>query len=176
MLVLLLVTPVAYSLLDDLSKVRVLPRLWALTRRAAPATAAMLAIAAVLLPATARAQAAPQPVTGEVLRLNAEDAAKMAITNNPDLVAGGFDPRIGAERVAQATAAFLPTLSSGLARNVQQAPATSVFLATKASARIYGRATSRWASICRSAAEPIRSGGTRSGPTRATRCRTSIPR
>jgi hydrophobic/amphiphilic exporter-1 (mainly G- bacteria), HAE1 family len=124
----LLVTPVAYSLLDDLSQVRVLPRLWALARRAAPATAAMLAIAAVLLPATARAQAAPQPVTGEVLRLNAEDAAKMAITNNPDLVAGGFDPRIGAERVAQATAAFLPTLSSGLARNVQQSPATSVFL------------------------------------------------
>src|SRR5262249_15101005 len=32
----LLVTPVAYSLLDDLSTLRVLPRLWALARRAVP--------------------------------------------------------------------------------------------------------------------------------------------
>ena len=126
----LLVTPVAYSLLDDLSKVRILPRLWALARRrAVPATAAMLAIAAVLLPSPARAQQSQAPV-GEVIRLNAEDAARMAIANNPDLLAGGFDPRIGAERVAQATAAFLPTLTSGFQRNVQQAPPSSVFFGT----------------------------------------------
>jgi hydrophobic/amphiphilic exporter-1 (mainly G- bacteria), HAE1 family len=129
----LLVTPVAYSLLDDLSKVRVLPRLWALARRAAPATAAMLALAAVLVPSTARAQqptqppSQPAPVVGEVLRVTADEAARMAITNNPDLVAGGFDPRIASERTAQATAAFLPTLQSGFARNVQQAPPSSVF-------------------------------------------------
>ena len=124
----LLVTPVAYSLLDDLSKVRVLPRLWALARRAAPATAAMLALAAVLTPSTARAQQTQtQTPTGEVLRITSEDAAKMALANNPDLVAGGYDPRIGAERVAQATAAFLPTLTSGIQRNVQEAPPTSVF-------------------------------------------------
>src|SRR4051812_14252582 len=116
----LLVTPVAYSLLDDLAHVRVLPRLWALARCGAPATAAMLALAALLLPAPVDAQqtAPAAPVTGEVLRLSAEDAAKMAIANNPDLVAAGFDPRISGERVAAARAAFLPTLTSGIQRNV----------------------------------------------------------
>jgi HAE1 family hydrophobic/amphiphilic exporter-1 len=133
----LLVTPVAYSLLDDLSKVRVLPRLWALARRAAPATAAMLAIVAVLVPANAHAQATAQPAAGsqasaatppaEVLRLTADDAARMAAANNPDLIAGGYDPRAAAERVAQATSAFLPTFNSGISRNVQQAPPSSVF-------------------------------------------------
>src|SRR5262245_23945576 len=83
-----LVTPVASSLLDDLSTVRVLPRLWALARRAAPATAAGVALAALLFPVRAGAQ-----TTGEVLRITAEDAAKMATAHNPDLVAGGFDPR-----------------------------------------------------------------------------------
>src|SRR5262249_39283909 len=80
----LLVTPVAYSLLDDLSQVRILPRLWKLARRAVPATAAMLAIAAMLLPARAGAQtpglppARPAPAaqapaagqTGEILHLS----------------------------------------------------------------------------------------------------------
>jgi HAE1 family hydrophobic/amphiphilic exporter-1 len=131
----LLVTPVAYSLLDDLSRVRVLPRLWALARRGAPATAAMLAMAAVLAPARASAQGtqpavaqtAPQAPPAEVLKLTAEDAARMAAANNPDLIAGGYDPRAAAERVAQATSAFLPTLSTGISRNVQQAPPSSVF-------------------------------------------------
>jgi hydrophobic/amphiphilic exporter-1 (mainly G- bacteria), HAE1 family len=137
----LLVTPVAYSLLDDLANVRILPRLWAFARKAAPATAALLLLA-LLLPSAARAQPfdklravpsavegqAPQaPVTGEVLRLTAEEAARMATANNPDLVAGGYDPRISAERLAQASAAFLPTLTSGINRNVQQSPPSSVF-------------------------------------------------
>jgi HAE1 family hydrophobic/amphiphilic exporter-1 len=127
----LLVTPVAYSLFDDLAQVRILPRIWRRVRRAAPATAAMLALAAVLVPQSANAQAAQPAPTGEVLRLSADEAARMAAANNPDLVAGGYDPRIGAERVAQASAAFLPTLSSGIVRNVQQAPPSSVFFGTE---------------------------------------------
>jgi HAE1 family hydrophobic/amphiphilic exporter-1 len=139
----LLVTPVAYSLLDDLSQVRILPRLRSLARRHAPATAALLAMAVTLAPVRADAQSfdrlrtAPSAVegqaqtaqtpTGEVLRLSAADVVRMAAANNPDLVAGGFDPRVAAERVAQASAVFLPTLTSGVQRNVQQAPATSVF-------------------------------------------------
>jgi hydrophobic/amphiphilic exporter-1 (mainly G- bacteria), HAE1 family len=143
----LLVTPVAYSVLDDVTRVRVLPRLWALARRGAPATAAMLAMAAVLAPARSSAQSVERPATaataaqqptppmqaptaGEVLHLTADEAARMATANNPDLVAGGYDPRIGAERIAQASAAFLPTLSSGIQRNVQQAPPSSVFFGT----------------------------------------------
>ena len=125
----LLVTPVAYSLIDDLTQIRVLPRLWALARRAAPATAGMLAMAAVLAPHRAGAQQpAPNAVqAAEVLRLTADDAARMAAANNPDLAAAGYDPRAAAERVAQASAAFLPTLTSGIQRNVQQAPPSSVF-------------------------------------------------
>jgi HAE1 family hydrophobic/amphiphilic exporter-1 len=135
----LLVTPVAYSVLDDLSKVRILPRLRALARRSVPATAAVLAMAAVLAPARANAQlrlapvqapgaqAQPAPVTGEVLRITADEAVRMATANNPDLLAGSYDPRVAAERTATATAAFLPTLTSGIQRNVQQAPPSSVF-------------------------------------------------
>jgi outer membrane protein TolC len=83
------------------------------------------------VPQSANAQAAQPAPTGEVLRLSADEAARMAAANNPDLVAGGYDPRIGAERVAQASAAFLPTLSSGIVRNVQQAPPSSVFFGTE---------------------------------------------
>ena len=132
----LLVTPVAYSLLDDLSKVRILPRLWALARRSAPATAALLALAIALAPAPAAAQtpqaqppATAQPVPlGEVLRLTSAEAVRMATANNPDLVAGGYDPRISAERTNQAKAAFLPTLTGAVQRNVQNAPAANALL------------------------------------------------
>ena len=51
----------------------------------------------------------------------------MAIANNPDLAAGSYDPAISAERVSQARAAFLPTIQSGIQRNVQQAPPSSIF-------------------------------------------------
>ncbi|HTM24119.1 MAG TPA: TolC family protein [Vicinamibacterales bacterium] len=81
-------------------------------------------VLAALLPAPAAAQT---PTGGEVLRITADDVVKMSTANNPDLVAGQYDPRIGAERTAQARAAFLPTLTSGIQRNVQQAPPSSVF-------------------------------------------------
>ena len=52
----------------------------------------------------------------EVMRLTADEVARMAIENNPDLVAGKFD-RDHQRRAscAQAQAAFLPTLTSGVA-------------------------------------------------------------
>ena len=46
-------------------------------------------------------------------------------------MAGQFDPLISAERVRQARAAFLPTLTSGFQRNVQQSPPSSVFLGSE---------------------------------------------
>jgi HAE1 family hydrophobic/amphiphilic exporter-1 len=123
----LIVTPVAYSLLDDLSNARLFSRLIARLRgrRLVPAAAAGMLLLALGLPVRAHAQA---PVPGEVLRLSADDVAKMALANNPDLVAGGYDPRISAERLAGARAAFLPTLNSGIQRNVQQSPPNSIFL------------------------------------------------
>jgi HAE1 family hydrophobic/amphiphilic exporter-1 len=120
----LVVTPVAYSLLDDLSRLTL--RGWARAGRAAAATAGILLLA-LSLPARADGQTP----SGNVVPLTAEEAVRMATANNPDLVAGGYDPRIATERVAEARAAFLPTFESGLQRNVQQAPPTSVFFGTE---------------------------------------------
>ena len=131
----LVATPVAYSLFDDLSKIRLFS--WKRARRAAAAAAAGTALLLTLGVTPARAQAttpgvapAQEPPTGEVLKLTAEEVVQMARENNPDLAAAGYDPRIGAERVAEARAAFLPTLLSAVNRNVQQAPPTSVFFGT----------------------------------------------
>jgi HAE1 family hydrophobic/amphiphilic exporter-1 len=123
----LIVTPVAYSLFDDLSKVRLGALVRGIrARRLASATAGALLLA-LLLPS----RAAAQTPTGEVLRISADEAARMATENNPDLVAGKFDPVISAERVREARAAFLPTLSSGILRNVQQATPSSIFLGSE---------------------------------------------
>jgi hydrophobic/amphiphilic exporter-1 (mainly G- bacteria), HAE1 family len=129
----LVVTPVAYSLLDDLSRVRV--RSWRLTRRPAAATAtASVALLMVLLSWRADAQTVRQsaataqtPAVGEVIKLTAPEAVRMAIENNLDLAAGKYDPGISAERVAEARAAFLPTVQSGVQRDVQQNPPNSIF-------------------------------------------------
>jgi outer membrane protein TolC len=129
----LIVTPVAYSLFDDLANARLFSRLFARItgRRLAEATVVGATLLALLVPVRASAQAPPsQTPSGQTLTVTAEDVARMAAENNPDLVAGGYDPRIGAERVAQAKAVFLPTLNSGIQRNVQQAPPSSIFLGT----------------------------------------------
>ena len=139
----LVVTPVAYSLLDDLSRVRL--RSWTRAGRAAAATASLLLLTLVVparadaqspaapaqQPAPVAAPAAPQTSAGSVMSLTADQVVQMATANNPDLVAGGYDPRLATERVAQARSAFLPTFESSLQRNVQQSPPTSVFLGTQ---------------------------------------------
>jgi hydrophobic/amphiphilic exporter-1 (mainly G- bacteria), HAE1 family len=123
----LIVTPVAYSLLDDLSKVRVSRLIRGIrARRLASATAGALLLS-LFLPSPAAAQT----TTGAAMRISADEVARMATENNPDLVAGRFDPVISAERVREARAAFLPTLSSGILRNVQQAPPSSIFLGSE---------------------------------------------
>ena len=127
----LIVTPVAYSLLDDLANARIVSRAfrwagsWFRGRRLATASGAGAVLLALLLPITASAQ------SGEAIRLTADEAARLATANNPDLVAGRYDPRITAERLAEARGAFLPTLTSGVVRNVQQAPPSSIFLGTE---------------------------------------------
>ncbi len=125
----LIVTPVAYSLLDDLSKLRLGTAVRAIrARRMAAATAAGVALLAALTPGSAAAQT---PTAGEVLQISADQVGRMAIANNPDLAAGAYDPRISAERVAQARSAFLPTLTSAVQRNVQQSPPSSIFLGSE---------------------------------------------
>ena len=134
----LIITPVAYSLLDDLANARLVSRLfrrtgeWFRTRKLATAGGAGAVLLALLVPATAKAQAP------NVVRLTADEVVRMATANNPDLVAGGYDPRISAEELEQARAAFLPTLTSGVLRNVQQSPPSSIFLGSQ------GTRTDNW--------------------------------
>jgi outer membrane protein len=80
-------------------------------------------------PAFAQTTATTQ-TNGEVLKITADEAVRMAIANNPDLVAAGYGPRIGAESVSQARSAFLPTIQTGVDRNVQNSPPSSVFFGT----------------------------------------------
>jgi len=131
----LVATPVAYSLFDDLSRIR----LWRWKRIAAPATAAFLALvlwphalsAQSQAPATAQTTpAAGQPAiqAGQtVLKLTRDEAIRMAVENNPDLAVSRFDPAIGDAQVAAAQGAFMPTLQSGFQRNSQLQPPTNLF-------------------------------------------------
>src|SRR5262245_9303010 len=103
LLLTLLITPVAYSLFDSASKVRLFRR-----REETPSESralqpgVLLALLAVLLTAsTVSAQS-----TSEPLRLTVDDAVRMALDNNSDLKADRLDPQIGDARVAAAAGVF----------------------------------------------------------------------
>jgi hydrophobic/amphiphilic exporter-1 (mainly G- bacteria), HAE1 family len=125
LLLTLVVTPVAYSLFDDASKLR----LFGTRKRASfdaavlPSGAVMrrtslLLVLALLLSTNARAQ------TSAPLRLSADDAVKMALEHNIDLNVDRLDPQISDTRVAAAAGVFKPAITSSLQQNNQvQAPA-----------------------------------------------------
>ncbi len=80
--------------------------------------------------ATLAAQSAPPagatpPPPGPTIRLTLDDAVKMALDHNVDLAAARLDPRISDMQVAEARAAFTPTLSTSLVRNNQIEPPSS---------------------------------------------------
>ncbi|MEP6918214.1 MAG: efflux RND transporter permease subunit, partial [Acidobacteriota bacterium] len=127
----LVATPVAYSLFDDLSKVRLWR--WKRSGQTAAATATLL-LAALLLPAAdARAQvvapsaASAPPATSEIVRLSRDEAVRLAIANNANLAVSRLDPEISATRVAAAQAAFVPNVSSVLQRNSETTPSSNLF-------------------------------------------------
>ncbi len=138
----LVVTPVAYSMFDDASRLGVWSRVYewfvrvggrlAARVRPASATGAGLLLA-MLLAAPADGQAlaqkgAPQaPALSDApqLLLTLDEAVRLGLENNMDLKVDRLDPQIAKERVDQAESVFLPTLTSSLTRNSALAPPTS---------------------------------------------------
>ena len=147
LLLTLLVTPVAYSLFDDASKVKLFgarrvnpfePAVGATTPAAAQASGAamsrttLLALLAIGLAAGASAQPG-SPERGQreggsvaqtpaTLRLTVDEAVKMALDNNVDLAADRLDPQISDTRVAGAAGVFRPAISTGVNSNRQLLP------------------------------------------------------
>jgi HAE1 family hydrophobic/amphiphilic exporter-1 len=139
----LVVTPVAYSLFDDASKLRLFGTRKA--RETAPSLAAavpsgaamrrtsLVLVAALALAATASAQTVPaggtqQPMTAQApqtLKLTVEDAVRMALDNNVDLNVDRLDPQISDASVAAAYGVFKPTVQTSLNSNNQLLPPSS---------------------------------------------------
>src|SRR5262249_5362235 len=94
----LVVTPVAYSLFDQMAKARMFSRRVAASPVKALGTTSLLALLAVLSGGTnvsGQTTAAP-------LRLTVDEAVAMALRDNVDLAGDRLDPQIGDTRVAAA--------------------------------------------------------------------------
>ena len=137
LLLTLVATPVAYSLFDDASRIRLWR--WGRAQRTAAASASMLVLmllgASTAFAQTTSPPAPPGPAVqtpaANVLKLTRDDAVRLAIENNPDVAASRFDPAISDERVSAAKAVYAPSLQTGFRRDSQQQPPTSLFGGTE---------------------------------------------
>ena len=118
----LVVTPVAYSLFDDVRRQRLFARGFGWVRSKLPVPQPVTPLSLVLLATLLGGRADAQHA---VVRLTADDAVKMAVEHNTALAADRLDPRISDTRVAQAAAAFKPSLSSTVQRTNQTDPPSS---------------------------------------------------
>lgn len=124
----LVVTPVAYSLFDQFVAARPLARLRARVWPArVAATAGMMLLALALASPPARAQEAAPPAGAE-RRLSIEEAVRLALENNPDVVVARLEPQAAGARLDQARSAFAPVASGTLGRSSsKQPPSSSLF-------------------------------------------------
>ena len=93
--------------------------------RKSPATALVAFIFLISGSSLAVAQTSGQ--SSASIRLTRDEAVRLATENNPDLAASRLAPAITQERVNAARAAWIPTLQTGLQRNSQLEPPTSLF-------------------------------------------------
>jgi outer membrane protein TolC len=132
LLLTLLVTPVAYSLFDEIRTKRLFVRGFGWLRSklpiAEPATPLTILLACALglsTAASASAQANATSASPVTIRLSLDEAVRMAVENNTSLAADRLDPQISDTRVAQAAAAFRPSLISSVQRTNQTDPPTN---------------------------------------------------
>jgi HAE1 family hydrophobic/amphiphilic exporter-1 len=154
----LIVTPVAYSLFDDASKLgvwsrayewlaRVATRLAARWRPAGAAGAGLALLLATSAAAVGQPLSAPAPPqagltpSAPALRLTVDDAVRLALEHNMDLKVDRLDPQIAGERVGQAESVFLPALTSSVTRNSALAPPTSFLVGNQGVQSLAGNAT-----------------------------------
>ena len=132
----LVVTPVAYSLFDDLKSMGFGRRARETARdavtAAAPLLVLVLALGLVVRPSIACAQDAPAPrsataggADGPSIRLSVDEAVRLALEHNLDLQVDRLEPQVSAARVSQAASEFVPTLSGAFTRSSQVQPPTS---------------------------------------------------
>ena len=174
----LIVTPVAYSLLDDLANARIVSR--AFGRAGAGSAGAGSQPRARPAPCCWRCCCRHRPARRPA-KCSASPptrSSRMATRQQPGPRRRAATTRASAPSgVAQARAAFLPTLTSGIQRNVQQSPPSSIFLGSEgiADRPLVGQRRPRpAAAVGRRQLQPrLELAAQR---TRATRCRTSTRR
>lgn len=81
----------------------------------------------ILIPGARPAGAQTSEQSSPSIRLTRDEAVRLATAHNPDLAASRLAPAITGERVNAARAAWVPTLQTGLQRNSQLDPPTSLF-------------------------------------------------
>ena len=89
---------------------------------------ALVALLAVGLASTAWGQTAAK--TPATLRLTVDEAVKMALEHNVDLGADRLDPQISDTRVAAASGAFRPSITSSVQSNNQLQPPSNLLFPT----------------------------------------------
>src|SRR5258706_460406 len=67
------------------------------------------------------------PPPGPTFALSLQDAVKMALENNPDILVEKLGPESGAEGVRQARGAYDPLLTSTLQETHSTSPGTNIF-------------------------------------------------